>query len=176
MAAVPHTAGSTRPPAYARDGTRVAPMRRLRIARLILRGWRCRVDPFLKKDWYDIKAPSLFTQRNVGKTLVTRTQGTKVRGPPRSALVLPCASPSSFPICARPRLQSPVASLAVLETKPHDARGAGADRVRWPQGPRVRVLTGGPQPGAQAPSRRDPPCCPDMQGRLRFRHAVCRRA
>ena len=37
------------------------------------------VDPFLKKDWYDIKAPSLFTQRNVGKTLVTRTQGTKVR-------------------------------------------------------------------------------------------------
>lgn len=36
------------------------------------------VDPFLKKDWYDIKAPSLFTQRNVGKTLVTRTQGTKI--------------------------------------------------------------------------------------------------
>lgn len=36
------------------------------------------VDPFAKKDWYDIKAPSMFTVRNVGKTLVTRTQGTKV--------------------------------------------------------------------------------------------------
>ncbi|XP_058202160.1 small ribosomal subunit protein eS1-like [Rhododendron vialii] len=35
-------------------------------------------DPFTKKDWYDIKAPSLFTVRNVGKTLVTRTQGTKI--------------------------------------------------------------------------------------------------
>lgn len=38
------------------------------------------VDPFSKKDWYDVKAPSMFAVRNVGKTLVTRTQGTKVRG------------------------------------------------------------------------------------------------
>lgn len=39
----------------------------------------CRaVDPFLKKEWYDIKAPSIFEQRQVGKTLITRTQGTKV--------------------------------------------------------------------------------------------------
>jgi len=36
-------------------------------------------DPFSKKDWYDIKAPGAFTVRNVGKTLVTRTAGTKVR-------------------------------------------------------------------------------------------------
>ncbi|XP_010447045.1 PREDICTED: 40S ribosomal protein S3a-2 [Camelina sativa] len=36
------------------------------------------VDPFSKKDWYDVKAPSLFTHRNVGKTLVSRTQGTKI--------------------------------------------------------------------------------------------------
>ncbi|KAF3944234.1 hypothetical protein CMV_029274 [Castanea mollissima] len=35
-------------------------------------------DPFAKKDWYDIKAPSVFTVKNVGKTLVTRTQGTKI--------------------------------------------------------------------------------------------------
>ncbi|KAG2443863.1 hypothetical protein HXX76_002206 [Chlamydomonas incerta] len=35
-------------------------------------------DPFAKKDWYDIKAPTMFTVRNVGKTLVTRTQGTKI--------------------------------------------------------------------------------------------------
>lgn len=37
-----------------------------------------RADPFAKKDWYDIKAPSVFNERNIGKTLVTRTQGTKV--------------------------------------------------------------------------------------------------
>nr|GEW05389.1 40S ribosomal protein S3a [Tanacetum cinerariifolium] len=36
------------------------------------------VDPFSKKDWYDIKAPSLFNTRNVGKTLVSQTQGTKI--------------------------------------------------------------------------------------------------
>lgn len=35
-------------------------------------------DPFLKKDWYDVKAPTIFTVRNVGKTLVTRTTGTKI--------------------------------------------------------------------------------------------------
>jgi len=35
-------------------------------------------DPFLKKEWYDIKAPSMFKKRNAGKTLVTKTQGTKV--------------------------------------------------------------------------------------------------
>jgi small subunit ribosomal protein S3Ae len=38
----------------------------------------CSVDPFSKKDWYDIKAPSTFNQRSLGKTLVTRTQGTKI--------------------------------------------------------------------------------------------------
>ncbi|KAK2980636.1 hypothetical protein RJ640_011444 [Escallonia rubra] len=37
-------------------------------------------DPFSKKDWYDVKAPSLFNVRNVGKTLVSRTQGTKRLG------------------------------------------------------------------------------------------------
>ncbi|KAI8907319.1 ribosomal protein S3Ae [Gorgonomyces haynaldii] len=35
------------------------------------------VDPFARKDWYDIKAPSFFEVRNVGKTLVNRTQGLK---------------------------------------------------------------------------------------------------
>ncbi|CAI0465840.1 unnamed protein product [Linum tenue] len=35
-------------------------------------------DPFSKKDWYDIKAPAMFTHKNVGKTLVSRTQGTKI--------------------------------------------------------------------------------------------------
>jgi small subunit ribosomal protein S3Ae len=36
------------------------------------------VDPFSRKDWYDVKAPSMFSVRNVGKTLVTRTAGTKL--------------------------------------------------------------------------------------------------
>merc|ERR1740129_1539480 len=35
-------------------------------------------DPFLKKEWYDIKAPSTFSVRNCGKTLCTKTQGTKI--------------------------------------------------------------------------------------------------
>jgi len=35
-------------------------------------------DIFLKKEWYDIKAPSVFSVRSCGKTLVTRTQGTKI--------------------------------------------------------------------------------------------------
>jgi len=36
------------------------------------------VDPFTKKDWYDIKAPAVFKNRQVGKTLVTKTIGNKI--------------------------------------------------------------------------------------------------
>ncbi|XP_043847407.1 40S ribosomal protein S3a-like [Dromiciops gliroides] len=36
------------------------------------------IDPFSKKDWYDVKAPAMFNICNIGKTLVTRTQGTKI--------------------------------------------------------------------------------------------------
>merc|ERR1719150_2312453 len=35
-------------------------------------------DPFLKKEWYDVKAPSFFAARNCGKTLINRTQGTRI--------------------------------------------------------------------------------------------------
>ena len=37
------------------------------------------IDPFTRKDWYDVKAPSMFTNRQIGKTLVNRTQGTRKR-------------------------------------------------------------------------------------------------
>merc|ERR1719495_1306668 len=36
------------------------------------------VDPFTRKDWYDIKAPGMFKVRQVGKTLVNKTIGTKI--------------------------------------------------------------------------------------------------
>jgi len=32
-------------------------------------------DPFAKKEWYDIKAPSIFPIRDIGKTPVTKTAG-----------------------------------------------------------------------------------------------------
>ncbi|PWW80413.1 ribosomal protein S3Ae [Tuber magnatum] len=34
-------------------------------------------DPFTRKDWYSVKAPSTFASRDVGKTLVNRTTGLK---------------------------------------------------------------------------------------------------
>jgi len=36
------------------------------------------IDPFTRKEWYDVKAPSMFSKRQIGKTLVNRTQGTKI--------------------------------------------------------------------------------------------------
>merc|ERR1711977_96076 len=36
------------------------------------------IDPFASKDWYDIKAPSMFQKPIVGKSLCTRTKGTKI--------------------------------------------------------------------------------------------------
>jgi len=41
-------------------------------------GKKKQADPFLKKEWYTVKAPSMFTTRTCGRTLVTKTQGTKL--------------------------------------------------------------------------------------------------
>ena len=49
------------------------------------------VDPFTKKEWYDVKAPSMFTVRDVGKTLVTRTTGTKIAADALKGRVYECA-------------------------------------------------------------------------------------
>ncbi|XBA49687.1 40S ribosomal protein S1-A [Candidozyma auris] len=35
------------------------------------------VDPFAKKEWFDIKAPSTFERRDVGKTLINKSTGLK---------------------------------------------------------------------------------------------------
>jgi len=36
------------------------------------------IDPFTRKEWYDVRAPGMFSVRNLGKTLVNRTQGTRI--------------------------------------------------------------------------------------------------
>uniref|UniRef100_A0A5F8GMS2 40S ribosomal protein S3a n=1 Tax=Monodelphis domestica TaxID=13616 RepID=A0A5F8GMS2_MONDO len=35
-------------------------------------------DPFLKKDWYDVKAQAVFNIHNISKILVTGIQGIKI--------------------------------------------------------------------------------------------------
>jgi len=35
-------------------------------------------DPFLKKEWYDVRAPAMFTNRNVGKSFVNKTAGKSI--------------------------------------------------------------------------------------------------
>mmetsp|Transcript_8403 Transcript_8403/g.12702 ORF Transcript_8403/g.12702 Transcript_8403/m.12702 type:complete len:260 (-) Transcript_8403:99-878(-) len=36
------------------------------------------IDPFLKKEWYKLIAPSIFAKKECGKTIITKTQGTKI--------------------------------------------------------------------------------------------------
>ena len=40
-------------------------------------GSRKVIDPFMKKDWFVIKAPKNFTNRDIGHTIGTKTQGNK---------------------------------------------------------------------------------------------------
>jgi len=42
------------------------------------RGGKKVADPFLRKEWYDIKAPAVFSTRQIGKTVVNKTVGTKL--------------------------------------------------------------------------------------------------
>jgi small subunit ribosomal protein S3Ae len=36
------------------------------------------LDPYARKEWYDIKAPSFFAVRQAGKTIVSKTSGTRI--------------------------------------------------------------------------------------------------
>jgi len=42
------------------------------------KGAKKKSDPFLRKEWYDLKAPAPFTKRVFGKTVVTKTTGTRI--------------------------------------------------------------------------------------------------
>jgi len=42
------------------------------------KGAKKKTDPFLRKEWYDLKAPAPFTRRVFGKTVVTKTTGTRI--------------------------------------------------------------------------------------------------
>jgi len=41
-------------------------------------GARKQADPFVRKEWYDVRAPSVFPSRALGHTVVTKTQGNRV--------------------------------------------------------------------------------------------------
>jgi small subunit ribosomal protein S3Ae len=41
-------------------------------------GGRKQTDPFAKKEWYDVKAPSVFPIRQLGHTVVTKTSGQRL--------------------------------------------------------------------------------------------------
>jgi len=42
------------------------------------RGKKKAVDPFTKKEWYEVRAPNMFTKRHVGWTVATKSAGKKL--------------------------------------------------------------------------------------------------
>ena len=49
-----------------------------RLSKRGAKGAKSRSDPFQRKEWYSIVAPNTFVNREVGKTIVTKTTGTKI--------------------------------------------------------------------------------------------------
>lgn len=95
----------------------------------------CSVDPFAKKDWYDIKAPSAFTTRNVGKTLVTRTAGTKI---------------------ASDGLKGRVLTVSLADLQNVSGMGVTARRSCCVPGPRLMLCAGARELLLRSPARAPP--------------------
>jgi hypothetical protein len=90
-------------------------------------------DPFLRKEWYHIKAPSVFTERSIGRTVVTKTTGTKVA---RDSLLGRVVVASLGDL----RANSEADAYRKFHLK---VTGRGAGRPRWSCGPGVGGLTRG---------------------------------
>ena len=92
------------------------------------------VDPFTKKEWYDIKAPSNFTVRSCGKTPVTRTTGTSACSP------LPIPAVGAARRVWRPPMppQSTLSRAAVQPRTPLAVRAS-----LYEAGPALRTVGGG---------------------------------
>lgn len=48
-----------------------------KLGKKVKKGSRKIIDPFSKKEWYDIRTPGVFDVRNIGKTVITKTIGQK---------------------------------------------------------------------------------------------------
>jgi hypothetical protein len=80
------------------------------------------IDAFSTKDWYDVKAPSMFTAPLCGKTLVSRSKGTSESThsssthPSLSLMIDPSEALQHNP---RPTLTTPHGSDTVALPSPH---------------------------------------------------------
>lgn len=49
------------------------------------------IDPFTRKEWYDVRAPGMFSVRNIGKTLVNRSVANKLASDSLKGRVFECS-------------------------------------------------------------------------------------
>lgn len=49
------------------------------------------IDPFSRKEWYDVRAPGMFRVRNIGKTLVNRSVANKLASDSLKGRVFECS-------------------------------------------------------------------------------------
>lgn len=49
------------------------------------------IDPFSRKEWYDVRAPAMFKVRNIGKTLVNRSVANKLASDSLKGRVFECS-------------------------------------------------------------------------------------
>merc|ERR1711998_368810 len=90
------------------------------------------VDPFTKKDWYDVKAPALFTNSNIGKTLVTRTAGTKIASDGLKGRV--------FEVSLGDLNKSEDDSFRKIRLRVEDIQGKNCLTISWETSTRARMI------------------------------------